>query len=359
MKWIRQWWLQPDQYRWLSEYLSTSGLQPFARAIISIVTGVFGVVPIMMLWSPSGPHGTVGHAVAIGITVLCAGMALLWATHWPSQRQSELFTVGCNAGVTAGVLVAGDPLTGLLACTTFAPVAGYVALFHSSRLLLLTLANATLTTVASAGRVAMGGDVPLAVGHLLATAIVVLAVPFAGQVLMRLLTLDAMMSHTDPLTGLQNRRGFYRSILTLVPEPGNSPAPLTVSMVDLDGFKKVNDDHGHPTGDQILMAIADNLRRASPINSVVARVGGEEFLIADATDADSVPQAAEQILTAVSSTPWRVTASVGAATTTLVSPNGQAQELIDQLVERADAAMYEAKRAGGNQVCCKPATGVG
>ena len=59
---------------------------------------------------------------------------------------------------------------------------------------------------------------------------------------MRLLTLDAMMSHTDPLTGLQNRRGFYRSVLTLVPANGNPPAPLTVFMVDLDGFKKINDD---------------------------------------------------------------------------------------------------------------------
>lgn len=359
MKWIRQWWLQPDQYGWLSEYLSTSGLQPFARTIISIVTGVFGVVPIMMLWSPSGPRGTVGHAVAIGITVLCTAMALLWATHWPSQRQSELFTIGCNLGVTAGCLVAGDPLTGLLACTTFAPVAGYVALFGSSRLLMLTLANASLTTIASAARVAAGGDVPLAVGHLLATAIVVLAVPFAGQVLMRLLTLDAMMSHTDPLTGLQNRRGFYRSILTLVRETGNPPAPLTIYMVDLDGFKKINDEHGHPTGDQILMAIADNLRRVSPINSVVARVGGEEFLIADATDAASVPQAAEQIRTAVSSTPWRVTASVGAATMALARPNGQTQQLIGQLVESADGAMYEAKRAGGNRVCCKLAAGAG
>lgn len=359
MKWIRQWWLQPDQYGWLSEYLSSSGLQPFARTIIAIVTGVFGLVPIMMLWSPSGPRGTVGHAVAIGITVLCAAMAVLWATRWPSQRQSELFTVGCNAGVTAGCLVAGDPLTGLLACTTFAPVAGYVALFHSSRLLMLTLANASLTTIASAARVATGGDVPLAVGHLLATAIVVLAVPFAGQVLMRLLTLDAMMSHTDPLTGLQNRRGFYRSILTFVPASGNPPAPLTVFMVDLDGFKKINDDHGHPTGDQILMAIADNLRRVSPINSVVARVGGEEFLIADATDASTAPDTAAQILAAVAATPWRVTASVGAATMTLVSPNGQAQHLIDRLVESADAAMYAAKRAGGNQVCCTHASSAG
>jgi diguanylate cyclase (GGDEF)-like protein len=249
-------------------------------------------------------------------------MAALWLTHWPSQHQSELFTLGCNAGVTAGCLVAGDPLAGLLACTTFAPVAGYVALFHSSRLLLLTLANATFTTIASAVRVAVAGDTALAVGHLLATTIVVLAVPFAGQVLLRLLTVDAMMSHTDPLTGLQNRRGFYQSILAMVPATANGSALLTIFMVDLDGFKKINDQQGHATGDQILIAIANNLRRASRINSVVARIGGEEFLIADTADASTAPQTAEGILAAVVSTPWRVTASVGVASVTSKSPNG-------------------------------------
>jgi diguanylate cyclase (GGDEF)-like protein len=356
MKWIRQWWQQPDQYQWLSQYLRTRGLQRFARSAIAIIVGLFGVVPIMMLWSPSGPHGPVGTAVAVGITVLCAAMAALWLTHWPSEYQSQLFTLGCNVGVTAGCLVAGDPLAGLLACTTFAPVAGYVALFHSSRLLMLTLANAAFTTIASAARVAVAGDTALAVGHLLATAIVVLAVPFAGQVLLHLLTLDAMMSHTDPLTGLQNRRGFYRSLLAMIPAAADGSAPLVVFMVDLDGFKKINDHQGHAIGDQILIAIADNLRRASRINSVVARIGGEEFLIAETTDAITAPQTAENILAAVASTPGRVTASVGVATMTLAGVDEQAaQPLIDHLVETADAAMYEAKRAGGNQICFKNA----
>jgi diguanylate cyclase (GGDEF)-like protein len=354
IKWIRQWWQQADHYQWLSEYLSASGLRRFTRVVIAIVVSTFGVVPIMMLWSPSGPHGPVGTTVAIGITVLCAAMAMLWLTHWPSQHQSELFTVSCNAGVTAGCLVAGDPLAGLLACTTFAPLAGYVALFHSSRLLTVTLADAALTTIASAARVASAGDAALAVGHLLATAIVVLAVPFAGQVLMRLLTLDAMMSHTDPLTGLQNRRGFYRSILALIPAAADGSV-LTVFMVDLDAFKKINDAQGHATGDQILIAIADNLRRASRINSVVARVGGEEFLIAEATAAATAPQTAENILVAVESTPWQVTASVGVATMPLARLDEQPQRLVDQLVGTADAAMYEAKRAGGNRICFKNA----
>lgn len=355
MNLIRPWWQQPDQYRWLSGYLAARGLQRLTRLIIATIVGLFGVVPIVMLWSPSGPHGRMGTTVAIAISIACAALAMLWLTRWPSRYQSALFTVVCNVCVTAGCLIAGNPLVGLLACATFAPLAGYVALFDSSRLLVLTLSNAGLTTIASALRVALTGDPALAFGHLLAIAIAVLAVPFAGQMLLQLLTLDAVMSHIDPLTGLHNRRGFYRSTLTMVPAVAKVTVPLTIHMVDLDGFKRFNDHQGHTIGDQILIAVADNLRRASRINSVVARIGGEEFLIAELTDPTAARQTAENILAAVSSTPWPVTASVGVATmTTPVSADEQAtQRAIEHLVDVADLAMYEAKRAGGNQICYK------
>ncbi|WP_077077530.1 GGDEF domain-containing protein [Mycobacterium numidiamassiliense] len=349
--WARQSWQQPDQYLWLSEYLAGRGLQPFARSMIASITGVFAVVPILMLWSPSGPHGRVGTIGAITITVLCAAMATLWLIRWPTHTQSELFVLGCNLGVTIACVVAGTPVTGLFACTTFAPVAGYVALFHSSRLLLLTMLNATFTMVFSAVRVGLAGDPALASGHALGVAIAVLAVPFAGHVLLRLLTLDAMMSHTDPLTGLHNRRGFYRSAVAAIPGGADRPVPFAVVMLDLDGFKKLNDEHGHAVGDQILISVADNLRRASRVNSVVARVGGEEFLIAEVGDAASVRETAEKMLAAVAATPWTVTASIGVAGMHLTRGDEQyARPMIELLVAAADAAMYEAKRAGGNQI---------
>ena len=130
MTWVRQSWRQPDQYVWLSEYLAGRGLQQFARSTIASITGVFAVVPILMLFSPSGPHGRVGTIAAITITVVCVAMAALWLIRWPSHNQSELFVLGCNLSVTIACMVAGTPVTGLLACTTFAPVAGYVALFE-------------------------------------------------------------------------------------------------------------------------------------------------------------------------------------------------------------------------------------
>ncbi len=350
MKWVRLWWQQPDQYGWLSGYLGSRGALTVTRYTVGVIVALFGAVPIMMLWSPAGPQGRLGTGIAILISTLCAAGAWLWFAHWPTHRESTLFAIGANACVTAACAVAGDPLTGLLACTSFAPVAGYVALFHSSRLLVFTLTNATLATIGCAVRVALSGDPALAMGHLLAIAIAVLAVPFAGQVLLHLLTLDALMSHVDPLTGLRNRRGFQRSTLEML---AATPAPsFTVMMVDLDGFKRVNDREGHAIGDRILVAVADNLHRASKANSVVARVGGEEFLIAETTDGDDARSSAEKMLDAVRTTPWRVTASIGVASVTTLSSGGDDATLrvIDHLIEAADAAMYEAKRCGGNQI---------
>jgi diguanylate cyclase (GGDEF)-like protein len=349
---IRQWWRQPDQYNWVSEYLASRQLQRFTRFMIASIVAILGVVPIVMLWSPSGPQGQVDRAAAIVISVLCISGASIWLAGWPSHRKSTLFALGGNACVTVACLIAGSPLTGLLACTTFAPLAGYVALFHSSRLLAATLANATLATAVTAVRVADGGDVALAVGHVVGVAIAVLAVPFAAQVLLHMLTLDALMSHTDPLTGLRNRRGYYQSAVQLVAAAVKPPAQwLAVIMIDLDGFKQINDRHGHGFGDAVLIAVADNLRRASAMNSVVARLGGEEFLIAELINPDDPAATAEQLREAVASTPGDVTASVGVAAIALSEiDDGAIPATITRLVDAADAAMYEAKRAGGNRV---------
>ncbi len=348
---IGQWWRQPDQFNWLSEYLASRQLQRFTRLMIASIVAVLGVVPIVMLWSPSGPQGEVHRAAALMISVLCVGGASIWLAGWPSQRQSTLFAVGGNVCVLVACLIAGSPITGLLACTTFAPLAGYVALFHSSRLLTATLATATLATAVAAVRVA-DGDVALAAGHVVAVVIAVLAVPFVGQILLHLLTLDALMSHTDPLTGLRNRRGYFQSAVQLVGAAVPAQAQwLAVTMVDVDGFKQINDRHGHGFGDTVLIAVADNLRRASPMNSVVARLGGEEFLVAAMIEPGDAAADAARLCAAVASVPGDVTASVGVAT--MAAADIDAREVtatITRLVDAADAAMYEAKRAGGNQV---------
>jgi diguanylate cyclase (GGDEF)-like protein len=359
--WVRRWWNQPDQYDWLSEYLASRQLQRLSRFLIASVVITLGAVPLVMLFSPSGPQGEVHRTAAIVMSALAFGGASSWLTGWPSRRQSALFAVGANAGVTVACLIAGTPATGLLACATFAPIAGYVGLYHSSKLLAATLANAVVTTVFAGVRIAEAGDTAMAIGHVLGVLIAVLAVPFGNQLLLHLLSLDARMSDTDPLTGLRNRRGYDQAAVQLISAADKSRERwLAVVMVDLDGFKQINDRHGHSFGDTVLMAVADNLRRVSPMNSVVARLGGEEFLIAELIESHSPAACAERIRDAVASMPYGVTASVGVAAVPVNGIDATAvAPTVKQLGEAADAAMYDAKRAGGNQVRSRAGVGPG
>ncbi|WP_227999559.1 diguanylate cyclase [Mycolicibacterium sp. P1-5] len=344
----RKRWRQPDQYDWMSGYVASRGLQPFSRILIASVVIALGVVPLVMLFSPSGPQGQAHRTAAVLMSILSFGGACTWLVGWPSRRQSMLFAIGANAGVTLACLIAGTPATGLLACVTFAPIAGYVGLYHSGRLLAATLVNAVVTTIIAGVRIAATGDTAMAVGHVLGVLIAVLAVPFGSQLLLHLLSLDARMSNTDPLTGLRNRRGYDQSALKLIAAAdGPQSQWLAVILVDLDGFKQINDTHGHGYGDAVLVAVADNLRRASAMNSVVARLGGEEFLVAELIEPEEAEGAAERFRAAVATAPGEVTASVGVASIPLTDIGATAHT---ELVGAADAAMYEAKRAGGNQI---------
>jgi diguanylate cyclase (GGDEF)-like protein len=160
-----------------------------------------------------------------------------------------------------------------------------------------------------------------------------------------------MDSDFDPLCGVLNRRGFYRSAGHLVAT--DTPAAdrcIAVTMVDLDHFKNVNDTYGHPLGDMALIAVGNVLRHHSGDSAVVARVGGEEFCIADIVCDDQIKRWAEAVRNAIAAMPFGITASVGVARLPLKSVSVLSYGTIDSLIAIADAAMYDAKRSGGNRI---------
>ena len=173
----------------------------------------------LTMWTPVGPTDLVARAISALVIICCAVMAMMWLMRWPSRRQSVVFVLVVQRlhrrDLPAGVLDAAG--MSLLGCTAFAALAGYVAFFHTSRYLMLVLTTATATSIACARvELAMSeGGALVAIAELLIIAVGVLAVPFSVHVLVHLLGDDALKSHTDPLTGLRNRRGFYRSVREL------------------------------------------------------------------------------------------------------------------------------------------------
>ncbi|XYD06911.1 EAL domain-containing protein [Methylobacterium sp. NMS12] len=153
------------------------------------------------------------------------------------------------------------------------------------------------------------------------------------------------LASTDMLTGLPNRRSFFPALDAAIRDAETGGDGFTLAIIDLDGFKGVNDTHGHVTGDRILEEVAERMNAVVPLGSILARLGGDEFALIIAhrgRDAD-LEYLCRSIIAAVGR-PFvcdglnaRIGASIGCAR--CIEPGTTAA----QLVERADFALYEAK----------------
>lgn len=358
MNLLAAWWRQKDHYVWLSGYLASRSLQKLIRLTMAASTATLGSVTLAMTWSPAGPHRVFGDTAALLTVAWCMALALLWAWRWPSRWQSVCYALTVAACTAVVCLSYSDALFGLVGSMAFAVLGGYIAFFHTVRLLLLNLAVAAATTLTLAIRLAaMSGDIVQAVCGFMVVTVAVVSVPGVSQALMHYLGVDVMRSDVDPLCGLLNRRAFYRSIRELVAANADvGLGYLAVTMVDLDNFKQLNDTRGHAVGDRALIAVGDVLRYHSDDTAVIGRVGGEEFLVADVVPNAGAARGADRLRSAIASTPFGITASVGIAITPLRLASVLHRDVIDELIATADAAMYEAKRSGGNQTCHRLAT---
>lgn len=162
---------------------------------------------------------------------------------------------------------------------------------------------------------------------------------------------------TDPLTGLFNRRYVEPHLARLAEQSRNSGRELAVMMIDIDHFKSVNDAHGHAAGDKVLIELSERLRENLRAIDLVARMGGEEFLVAmPGTSVTDARLAADRLRALVNTTPFslgdglpaiKVTVSVGLALSGQFSPENAA---INKICDQADKALYAAKSAGRDQV---------
>ena len=160
------------------------------------------------------------------------------------------------------------------------------------------------------------------------------------------------MATTDGLTGLTNHRAFQERFGDLLERAARHGHKAAVLLCDVDHFKKVNDNYGHPIGDEVLRRVAKVLQDVARKIDITARYGGEEFAVvldnADLAQARSVAERMRQeiakMVVETEKGPLRITESIGVAA---FPEDGRDRAT---LIERADLALYHAKHSGRNQV---------
>lgn len=165
-------------------------------------------------------------------------------------------------------------------------------------------------------------------------------------------------ARTDALTGLPNRRSFDEELRRRFDQWRRNDVPVSLLLVDIDHFKSINDRHGHPTGDAALRWTAQIIRDALREMDIPARYGGEEFgVILPGTRLSDASNVAERLRAAIAARPFEengaafaVTASIGAATAV-------ANDSPEELIGRADEALYQAKQHGRNRAYARDSRG--
>lgn len=164
-----------------------------------------------------------------------------------------------------------------------------------------------------------------------------------------MLQLEKSHSRIDSLTGAFNVRGFHEIAEAECMRASRYPQPLTLAYIDLDGFKHVNDRHGHQEGDRVLQVVAQTIRGGIRRPDTLARLGGDEFaLLLPQTDMARaqtfLPRLRDDLLAAMGRDNWPVTFSIGVLTCQIVPAT------LGDAVRQADELMYEVKESGRNAI---------
>ena len=157
------------------------------------------------------------------------------------------------------------------------------------------------------------------------------------------------LASTDPLTKLYNRRYFNEVSHTLIDQSLKTGASLSLMIIDIDNFKTINDTYGHQAGDEILIALAKKLKKCVRKNDIIARIGGDEFIILlpNATQSNSI-KIAENIRKEVATidlSHYNISFTISLGLATL-----QKGDTLDLLLKRADKMLYLSKEEGKNRV---------
>ncbi|ORW94284.1 hypothetical protein AWB92_10975 [Mycobacterium sp. IEC1808] len=316
---------------------------------MAVVCAAAALPPLTVLISQYRPSAA---AVVIGVltAAFTIGMTAFWLMRWPTRRQSE-------ATAAVGVLLVGgwslvQPTAALsvLACTATTVTGAYSAIFHRQKVVVFHSAVAVAVALAALARLAGDVGIAAAIAAFWLITFVNVSMVLGAWGMSQAMGGYAQRSEEDALTGLLNRRAFVETVGNRVANASRAHTHLTVVMLDLDNFKRINDTHGHCVGDDALRAVSGLLIEHTPPDAVVCRAGGEEFLIALTCATSEIEPLAARICAALTGLSPKMTASIGTASAELTSLSvRESHARIEELIAIADGAMYAAKRSGGNQ----------
>ena len=351
---LRAWWNEPVDYAAQVGYFAKRSMSDALKIAIGAGVALTTITSLTVLL-PAVPPGNIGSRIVV---VLFAALNLFWACAWsfqpwPSRPKSIVFIASSDIGISVLILAEPHWLTGLYGLNAFSLISVYLVFFDGPRSFALHMVWILAWVTAFA--LLISND-PFRGISLAARLVVVVAPMVAAAMGIQLgiwgLRNDANRSVTDPLTDLLNRRGLHLGVGNLVNDNTIDAAQLAVMVVDLDRFKAINDAFGHVVGDAVLIRTAQRITSTVRGNAVVARIGGEEFVIVDLaepTDALAIADRVRYAIAAPADHP--VTASIGLssiARAEMAASGSNPVALLEKTIVRADRALFEAKRRGGD-----------
>lgn len=350
---VRDWWSEPVDYAAQVQYFSKRSISTAVQVLIGLGTGFDAVISaVVLLPSASTSESRLAVAVFVALQLF---WAWVWCFRpWPPRWGSVAFVVTADIAITVMVVLDTSWVMSSFGLSFFTMLSVYLIFFEGPKALVAHITWILATTAALSVRIGIdaGFDVFGFTAKTLLSVGLIVGTPLGIQAAIWALRNDANESISDPLTGLLNRRGLHRQFVDLVHNATKTDTEVTVMVIDLDRFKDVNDNFGHTVGDAVLIGTARQIKSAVRGSALVARVGGEEFVVVDLASGRPAHRDLDRVRLAIATqTDYAVTASVGVvnvAVANFAAPDGDPAALLDATIERADQAMFTAKRNGGN-----------
>lgn len=321
---------------------------------MSVFVLLFGAIGMVSVYASGGPRGSTATVVAVllCLTVIPVAIAMgrvhlgsvPWAGRNPWRRGPTLFIIYADVGVTLSVLTYSDSEYALFGTLLFAVVSAYASHFVPPLATGIHVAFTSAVILAIGISMLRSGlyDVPGTVARVATTLLAV-----NGTVVLHSLCThevrhaiarSAASAITDPLTGIGNRRAFEQQAVRLI----SSGDETVVVLLDIDGFKRINDTSGHSGGDAALVQVAQALEVVLGPDAVVARLGGDEFAAALPAASAVVAEGLAEVLRAAVRGAAGLEVSVGVARVSTAVRS--AENALAEALVVADEHLYAQKR---------------